>query len=224
MLQNLGAMKKNYIVMADIISSSKHNASQLMREFKEVVKDVNQQEGERLLLSPLTITLGDEFQGVAGSLDKAAETIINVEEMRIQKGYTFHLRYVVYYGDIETEINPNQAYEMLGEGLTMARDMLEEYKKNKSERTHIKLQCTRTESALIDAFSLYFAIIDNWNVTRDHDLIKAFWQLQDYKLVADRMQKDVSLMWRREKSLQINEYMAAKRLIHFVCQGQNAAA
>lgn len=223
-MQRRGVMQKNYILMADIIGSSKQKASRLMHEFKEVVEDVNQQEGARLLLSPLTITLGDEFQGVAGSLEKAAETIINVEEMRIQKGYTFHLRYVIYYGEIETEINPNKAYEMLGEGLTMARDMLEEYKKNKSERTHIKLEGTRVEGALHDAFSLYFAIIDNWNVERDHDLIKAFWQLQDYKLVADRMQKDVSLMWRREKSLQINEYMAAKRLIHFVCQEQNVAA
>lgn len=216
-------MRNNYILMADIIGSRKRQAPQLIQEFKEVVEDVNHQSRDRLL-SPLTITLGDEFQGIAASLEKAAETIINVEEIRIQKGYTFKLRYVIYYGEIETEINPDAAYEMLGEGLTMARDMLEGYKKNKSERTHIQLKDSRVENALEDTFSLYFSIIDNWNIARDNDLIQAFWQLQDYKSVAKRMQKDISLMWRREKSLQINEYMAAKRLIHFVCQQQTNVA
>ncbi len=210
-----------YIIMADVIESRKKHAGRLMSEFKDVVETVNAKYSDQFL-SPLTITLGDEFQGIVGSLEIAAETVINLEEIRVQKGYTFRLRYVIYWGEIATEINQSRAYEMLGEGLTKAREMLARHKKNNAERVFIKLAYKydnkKTQQALHDAFTLYFAIVEDWKEERDYQLISAFWELEDYKKVAERLGKDISLMWRREKSLKINEYIATKRIIHFVCK------
>ena len=60
-------MAQFYIVMADVIRSRSYDGGDLMREFGRIVKECNVTH-TGALLSPYTITLGDEFQGVAGTL------------------------------------------------------------------------------------------------------------------------------------------------------------
>jgi hypothetical protein len=71
--------------MADIITSS-NNAKQasLMKEFKQLVKKLNSTFSENVL-SPLTITLGDEFQGVIKDISSAVTLIIFAEEQIIKR-------------------------------------------------------------------------------------------------------------------------------------------
>lgn len=66
---------------------------------------------------------------VHGIIHSAVSIIISMEEQLIDQGNPFQLRYVLNQGEITTEINQKIAYEMLGSGLTEAREQLDTYKK-----------------------------------------------------------------------------------------------
>ena len=83
--------EKYYIIMADIIGSGKHNAYELMRDFNDVINSINTENKERLL-SPLTITLGDEFQGISSSIQDAIVLMIKIEEKIIHLQKNLKLR------------------------------------------------------------------------------------------------------------------------------------
>lgn len=201
---------KHYILMADIVRSSKYDANILMWEFREISNNINS-EFKKAFLSPITITLGDEFQSIMNSLKSGIEVIISFEEQILQFKEIFKLRYILNYGEIETPINPKQAYQMLGEGLVNSREMLENLKKN-DKRFLVKNDNDELTKKLNLAFYVYQSFVDNWK-ERDFKIISAFLKYKDYKLVAKNIEKDISLIWRREKSLKINTYLASKELL-----------
>ena len=123
----------NYILMADIVGSRRKKSTQLLAQFHLVVEDANKK-FKKHLLSPLTITLGDEFQGIVTDLAASVAVIIYLEESRVTKGYNFQLRYVLHYGKVETAINKKNAHAMLGKGLTEARQALTALKTDKRNR------------------------------------------------------------------------------------------
>ncbi|WAC13813.1 SatD family protein [Dyadobacter pollutisoli] len=206
--------KSRYILMADIINSRKSDQKALMVSFERLVNDINSRH-KRHLLSPLTITLGDEFQSVAKSLKSAIEIIFGIEERIIRDQYEFKLRYVLVEGEIDTPINPQIAYGMLGEGLTNARKALIEAKGNKG-RFFVEINDTNLGKALNNSLAIYQSLTDNWKAGKDYPLIKDFLTFKDYKKVATETGKTRSQIWKREKSLKINEYIAIKEVIHYL--------
>jgi hypothetical protein len=198
------------ILMADIINSGKKDSKLLMSQLKEIVKSIN---SKAQFLSPLTITLGDEFQGVANSIDTGIKTIIEIEEMIIQNQFDLKLRYVLNYGHIETEINTKTAYEMLGDGLTEARENLNELK-NKDSRFLICLGLGMKDSAdiLNKTFIIYQSFADSWKLN-DYKIVAEFLKTDDYKIVAEKVNLDRSSAWRRRKSLKMHEYETIKNII-----------
>ena len=122
---------KHYILMADIVDSGNKNQSKLMDDFKLLVKEINDSYHSKIL-SPLTITLGDEFQSVLKDLTTAIKIIIDIEEKIIINQFGFKLRYMLNQGEIDTSINTKIAYEMLGQGLTDAINILNDSKKDKN--------------------------------------------------------------------------------------------
>jgi SatD family (SatD) len=97
-------MGNSYILMADIVASRKREPETLMVEFGAAVRSANRELVDGIL-SPFTITLGDEFQGVVKTLLDATKTILWLEELRHKGMLNSELRYVVNYGDIATPIN-----------------------------------------------------------------------------------------------------------------------
>ena len=81
--------------MADIIGSRNKKGNILMDQFSNVVKQVATKNNE-VFLSPLTITLGDEFQSVVKSLKDGIKIITSIEEYIIKYKYEFKLRYILY--------------------------------------------------------------------------------------------------------------------------------
>ena len=77
--------------MADIIGSRKVDQKKLISDFKEIVGQINTS-AKNQLLSPVTITLGDEFQSVAKDLASALTIILQLEERIIMAGKDFKLR------------------------------------------------------------------------------------------------------------------------------------
>ena len=116
-------MTNHHIVMGDIVKSRLLSTKEVHTPFGEMILKCNQK-FTKDILSPYTITLGDEFQGVADSIESAVESIIFLEEECIRQHLKFKLRFIVLYGEISTPINRESAYGMLGKGLTEARNKL----------------------------------------------------------------------------------------------------
>ena len=207
-------MKDYILLMADIIGSSTADQEQLMIKFKELVSTINKENKHRLV-SPLTITLGDEFQAVIGNIADAVDIVMNLEETLISRNSTFRLRYVIVEGLIETPINEEIAYGMMGDGLTRARKYLENIKKEDS-RFFIWLKNQEQKNALNNLFFALQDLTSDWNIKRDHQLIMAFLAYRDYKRVAMELKKERSLMWKREKTLKINAYFALKEVANYL--------
>lgn len=202
---------KHYIVMADIIGSRGIRPDSLMTDFKSLVTVVNRRLRKRLL-SPLTITLGDEFQGVAVDLEAACSVLLEMEAGRVGKGYDFGLRYVIHYGDIGTPLNRRRAHEMLGKGLTDARTMLS---MAREEKCRVRVTAGRRGEGRIleDAFLILADLVDGWDPVRDFPLAAAFMHDPDYKSVALAMGKNRSQTWKRRRSLRMDDYFRLRRII-----------
>ncbi|MFN8277810.1 MAG: SatD family protein [Chitinophagales bacterium] len=209
-------MARQYILMADVISSRTFAPKGLAAQFAEVVAHINKR-FKKDLLSPLTITLGDEFQGVAAHLPAAVEVLIAMEEAIVTRGLPFQLRYVLYYGSIETPVNTMKAHGMLGAGLTAARQQLGALKKKKRLRFHIETGKALRDSLHNETFFIFQSLTDGWH-PRDSALLEAFLHWGDYRKVAEALNKDVSLVWRREKTLRIREYIAARAVLRQLTQ------
>lgn len=200
--------------MADIIGSRKVDQQILMSSFREVVKYVNQK-NRKDLLSPMTITLGDEFQSVVKDLQAGLNLIITMEEKIILLEKEFRLRYILVEGLIETKINTKIAYEMLGPGLTDAREYMAKLKKEK-RRFYFNLRDPKKSAVLNEAFFVLQSLRDAWKVGKDYYLISEFLQLKDYKKIAEELNKERSLIWKRRKSLRMEEYFSMKNVIKYI--------
>lgn len=198
------------ILMADIQESRTKPSRQLIRDFQALITLVNKKR-KSFLLSPLTITLGDEFQGVLKSVKDAIETIVLLEENIIHQRFRFKLRYVLYVGPIDTKINRKTAHGMLGAGLTTARENLLLLKKEK-DRFLLKTRNAKNDYRLNRAFLVYQNFIDLWKMS-DYKIISEFLYMKDYKEIADTMNVNTSTAWRRRGSLKIPQYIALRELI-----------
>ena len=188
-----------------------------MAHFKTIVKQVDT-ESRKKLLSPITITLGDEFQSVVSDLSSALQIIISLEEIIIKEEVDFKLRYVLVEGEVSTPINPNIGHEMMGSGLTDARETLSELKNTRS-RLLVKIKNEARSAAINNAFVGFQDIIDDWKLKKDYYIVSKFLEFGDYKLVANELNKERSLMWKRERSLKIEVYLALKKVLNYL--GQN---
>jgi len=197
--------------MADITDSRKKGGKNLMEAFQKLVNTTNDNLKE-VLLSPLTITLGDEFQGIARDLSGAVAIIIHLEEHHIFNEIDFKLRYVIHCGEVDTDVNPASAHAMLGEGFIIAREMLDLLKKNKNSRFKIKTENSGADKVINAAFELYTTLLDSWKIS-DFKLIADFLKFRDYKEVAALTGKTRSQIWKREKTLRITDYFAIKEIL-----------
>jgi len=206
--------KLYYVLMADVIDSRKLDQQKLMTEFKNIVRLLNSQQHLNIL-SPMTITLGDEFQGVVNDLQSAINIIIALEEMILSEELEFKLRYTLIQGQIDTEINNKIAYEMLGEGLTTARERLQELKNDK-RRFYIGLKDKKLADAINNTFFAFQGIVDDWTRLNDIYIASRFIHNIDYKQIAIEVNKEKSVIWKRKKSLKIEEYLALKNVLKYL--------
>ncbi len=203
----------SFILMADIVSSHEKDSKVLMSDFQVLVQWANKIYGDSID-SPLTITLGDEFQGIVSSASKGVDIILAMEEYILEEEFDFKLRYVLNEGEVETPINPDKAYEMLGPGLTDARKMLNDMKKDNGRF----LLSINASDQINKMMKITQHFIDGWH-PKDRSTVSGFLQGHDYKAMAKIESKDESSLWRRRKSLAIDEYLLCKELIHHLIDG-----
>ena len=202
--------------MADVIDSRSKDSKELMMHFKQLVVRIRRKHRGKFL-SPLTITLGDEFQGIVKTFEIAVDIIFSIEEELIKMGKDIKLRYIVEYGSIETNINSRVAYEMLGKGLTDAREHLNASKKDKEVRVVIFLKDDAYSKAMEKLFFVLTSIYDKWKLN-DYYLIEAFLEFKSYLMVSKALSINRSQVWKRQKTLMIKEYFALKESIQYFIQ------
>ena len=74
--------------MCDVVKSRNKDQKQLIKELKQTVLFINRKYSKDIL-SPLTITLGDEFQGIIKNVESGLSIIIEIEEYIIKKKFDF---------------------------------------------------------------------------------------------------------------------------------------
>ncbi|MFY0683583.1 MAG: hypothetical protein JXR20_03460 [Balneola sp.] len=198
------------IFMGDVVSSSSYEGEILSKELNELVTETNSS-FKKNILSPLTITLGDEFQGVLKTTASGVNLLFHMEEAILEKELDFKLHYVLLLGEIETEINPKIAYEMLGKGLTEARKLLSSKKRNR-KRFKFKLRDKEQSDQLTKLFEVLDALILNWK-KEDYPLILDMISNDNNEEVGELHGKNRAQIWKRRKTLMINEYNLMKDFI-----------
>lgn len=201
-------ISKHFILMGDIIGSANYSYNDL-KKLKTSIDIVNK---EFEFISPLTITLGDEFQGVVHTLQQGIRAIFKIEELLIKEEYPFELRYSLGFGEIISPLNSDIAHGMYGYGLTKTRSILEESKKDKRKRFDIWLPNEKFNEILSDSLFVYQSFLDNWN-KKDFQVVSKFYESKDYKEVARLLNKRSDQIWKREKNLRIREYFDIQDVI-----------
>ena len=198
--------------MGDIIGSREGDQTLLQENFARLIQKVNQ-DYSTSFESPLTITLGDEFQGIVTSAKEAAEVVIALEEYRWDLDVEILIRYSLGFGEISTPINPTIAYGMLGPGLSEVREALVEMKQEEDRMVISGTIAKKTQMAL--AMNILLEMQEEWK-WKDRQIISGYFHCRDYKKVAEILAKDVSLIWRRFKSLGLESYRKRKKLTRLI--------
>jgi hypothetical protein len=202
-------MSKHYILMGDVTGSRKLEAVDLHNKLQTLLSACNVRLADSIL-SPYTTTLGDEFQGIATSLPATLDAIFYLEDMRMQIGCNFEIRYVVHYGEIETPINREVAYGMLGAGLTHARELLTEKRRSRS-RFQFDLEETALSENLNRIFKAMQGMSKRWSPP-NYPLVLEMLSTHNNEEVASKFNKNKSQIWKRRKNLLVEEYKLLRKV------------
>lgn len=111
------------VMIADIIDSRNlTNRKQVQTGLESLLGELNGQQEQ--LLSPYTITLGDEFQALYDGADRVFPDILAI----MRQLHPVELRFALGVGPLSTAINPERAIGMDGPAFHRARDLLAEMK------------------------------------------------------------------------------------------------
>ena len=117
-----------FVVIGDIVNSrslADRGAAQDL--FRREVENLNTDYPDQIL-SPMIVTLGDEFQGVLSSSSKLFLIVHQIQTRLRQQQEDLQIRFGFGLGEIDTEINREAAIGMDGSAFHAARDALERAK------------------------------------------------------------------------------------------------
>jgi hypothetical protein len=120
------------ILMGDIVGSERARSIKAVHKvFNKAVDSVNDVHVASIA-SPLTITLGDEFQGLLHGLVPAWEI---AAALRLELLTTnVSCRFVIGITELDTPLNTKRAWNMMGAGFSAARDKLNDKKSTNAYR------------------------------------------------------------------------------------------
>jgi hypothetical protein len=142
--------------MGDLVrSEAAVSRESLHRAFNAAVDSANAQ-FDAALTSPLTITLGDEFQGLTDSLTIGLAVMRHVRWSLLEA--RVDCRFVVGRVTLATPLNEERAWNMMGRGLAQARLKLEQKREPSAYRFSLPDQ--PTSEGLMDALGLALTDIE----------------------------------------------------------------
>lgn len=113
-------MARKYLVLiGDMIGSSALDSrAKVQKRFEAACRTLNQEAAELGIVSPLTITLGDEFQAVFARPDAIWECLFRLEAALDP----VQIRFSLGMGNLSTALNRNNALGMDGPAFHVARN------------------------------------------------------------------------------------------------------
>lgn len=148
----------NYIVLiADIIKSKEiDKRNKLQSELQNKLDEISN--NSKGLLSPFTITLGDEFQAVYNKGQYLLKDIFNI----LVKIYPVSIRFAIGWGEITTDINKKSSIGMDGEAFYNARDGLDRLKKVDYSIIQFYGDLFKSTEFINKSLSLSLSIMSDW--------------------------------------------------------------
>lgn len=210
-------MKRHIIIMADVVRSRKMDQDILHDSLNDCISEVNQI-FKREIQSPLTITLGDEFQGIVKSAEAACRILFHIDEYTRNQELAYELRFAINYGVVETKVNPKSAHNMLGKGLTQTRELLEGMSRKQRDRFRIRVADERLDTSMENILNVYDGIVNSWNLKKDKETIKTLIKYPKDDEAANVLNKTRQQIWKRRATLLIDEYVACKETIVLLSQ------
>jgi hypothetical protein len=144
-----------YVAIIGDIKSSKAIPNRL--DFQNSLNDIFKviSIDNKSIVSPYTITLGDEFQALYNSAKGLLTDIIRIMALL----YPVRIRFSIGLGDIDTEINPKQALGMDGSAFHIAREGIIRMKNDEISRKAMPSITLNSDSKtqnslLIDSFNI----------------------------------------------------------------------
>ena len=157
--------KKYIVVIGDIVSSRKvEKRNDLQQKLLAVFNGLNASDNENHLVSPYTITLGDEFQAVYEKADHLfLDSIRILEETIPQK-----IRFSFGIGEISTELNRRQSIGMDGSAFYLAREGIEKLKETRgSYKFNIYgLEDPKLQKLYNNILMIFSNLLEGWNSNR----------------------------------------------------------
>ena len=140
-------------VIADIVASRDiEDRMHFQRTLKSRLQTVND-DGSASILSPYTLTLGDEFQAVYGDFDTVFPDIVTI----ITTLFPVRFRFALAVGPLSTDINRAAALEMDGPAFHAARALMELLKRR--EETVIRIAAV--DGAPLDLINASLGLLSN---------------------------------------------------------------
>lgn len=175
------------VLMGDLVDSEGHaDPGQLHIAFNAAIERQNARLVDNVM-SPLTITLGDEFQGLLTSLVAAAQAAQDVRFDLMRQD--IDCRFVVGVVDLKTPINSQRAWNMMGPGFAAARERLGE--KRSPSRYRFSIPQDALLETLLEAIGASLSAIERGWSAAQRDVVIA---LSDGASVADVAQaRDVGI-------------------------------
>lgn len=120
------------VLMGDLVGSERaRSVKAIHRAFNKSIDTANKRHAA-IIESPLTITLGDEFQGLLRTLQNAWSV---ASELRLGLlAANVSCRFVIGTTQLETPVNTREAWNMMGSGLAAARDKLNDKRASNAYR------------------------------------------------------------------------------------------
>ncbi len=112
------------VLMGDLVGSERAASPKTMHHVFNLAVDAANQRYHARISSPLTITLGDEFQGLLPTLVDAWDVAAAIRLQLLRASVA--CRFVIGLVELDTPLNPDRAWNMMGPGLGVARDKLNE--------------------------------------------------------------------------------------------------
>jgi len=166
-------------MIADMVASRHaRDRNALQQRAQCVLTELNQQQP---LLSPYTLTLGDEFQAVLGD----AQCVFQHSAVIQAALFPVRVRFSLAVGDISTEINHQQALGMDGPAFYAARDGIELMRKSRS-LYHISGLPGKSAALANVSLQLLSHNVNKWKQHR-HEIMAALGQGQKVQQIAEQL-------------------------------------
>jgi hypothetical protein len=154
--------------MGDIVDSERSASTiRLHTQFNDVIERHNKANAA-VMASPLTITLGDEFQGLVTSLVSAAHLARAIRHDLMQD--SIDCRLAIGVVRLETPLNRSQAWNMMGPGFATTRAKLND--KKSSNRYRFDIPGEPLLETLLEACGATLTVIEqSWTDTQRSDIL-----------------------------------------------------